>query len=262
MIWVVGALTVVVSVLALFVLGLLRSHAEIRSRIRELESSPRTAPPSEPPTFAPGLVEAPDEMPDTQITRIEGVDSDLEPATVVLRELPTTYLLVAFLSTGCLTCLDIWRDMIEAGEDSQRVTAGGEAAAVILILKSSEYENLGKARALANETSAQVLFSADAWNELEVPGSPYFALLRNTDGSVVGAGSAQSWEQLKSLASDGMLELAVRGVAATSARGYRSIIEREDADLARAGIRPEHPSLSGPIVSDEHSTPDAAGEST
>ena len=41
MIWIAAALTLVVAVLALFVLGLLRSHAELLRRLAALEAEPR-----------------------------------------------------------------------------------------------------------------------------------------------------------------------------------------------------------------------------
>jgi hypothetical protein len=256
MIWVDAALTLAVAVLALFVLGLLRSHAELLRRITELAGRPTAdaanGSGSRLETMPEGVLPVPDEVARTPVSKIGGVDCDLRPYEQRLRDLREQYLLVAFLSTTCLSCLEIWRDIIEAGAEAAPIEAGDDAAALLLVLKGREEENLGKARALAVDTPVPVILSAEAWAELEVPGSPYFALIDVSGERVMGAGSAQSWEQLKSLASDAMLELSLatappRRSGNGRGGGYRSIIEREDEDLRRAGLHPGDPSLTGPV---------------
>jgi hypothetical protein len=198
--------------------------------------------------MAEGVVPRPDTIAQPTVTAIEGLDTGLDAYRLAVDEVPAAYLLVAFLSTTCLTCLDIWRDIIDAGDDAARVVAGDATAAVMIVLKGRENENLAKASALAGETRVPVVFSEAAWSELAVPGSPYFALIATADQRVVGAGSARSWGQLRSLATDGMLEIAFAGKKSSNGRGgYRSIIEREDEELRRAGIYPGHPSLTAPI---------------
>jgi hypothetical protein len=252
MTWVVAALTVVVGVLTLFVLGLLRSHAELLARVAELaEREPAGAPDPSPTAMPEGVVPAPQTIAETVVRSIEGLDYELEPYRLAIREVSTPYLLVAFLSTTCFSCLDIWRDVIEGGEDASVVEAGDDAASLLIVLKAREHENLGKATALARETPVPVVLSGSAWSELEVPGSPYFALIATAEERVVGAGSAQSWDQLKSLASDGMLELSLAAKPSSNSGGYRSIIEREDDDLARAGIHPGHSSLTAPLLEEQ-----------
>jgi hypothetical protein len=239
MVWVAAALTILAGVLTLFVLGLLRAQGDLMRRVAELERSSRT--------LAPGVVPTPDTIARPTVAAIEGEDAALEPYRVDIGDVPTSYLLLAFLSTTCLTCLDIWRDIIDAGEDAKRVVAGDDVASVMIVLKGREYESLAKATALAAATPVPVVFSGRAWTELEVPGSPYFALLATGDQRVVGAGSAQGWAQLRSLATDGMLEIAfARDPQSNGRRGYRSIIEQEDEELRRAGIYPGHPSLHAP----------------
>ncbi len=241
MVWVVAALTVVVAVLTLFVLGLLRSQGELMRRTAALEAGASS------PSTPVGVVPRPDSIAQSTVASIEGVDTGLDPYRLAVGEVPASYLLVAFLSTTCLSCLDIWRDIIDGGDDAGRVVAGDDVASVMIVLKGREAENLGKAAALATETPVPVVFSGTAWSELAVPGSPYFALIATADQRVVGAGSAQGWGQLRSLASDAMLEIAFARKAPSNGRdGYRSIIEREDEDLRRAGIHPGHPSLTAP----------------
>jgi hypothetical protein len=254
MIWLVAALTVVVAIMTLFLLGLLRSLAEIQQRLAEREERGDPAPSPFSTTLPDGVVPAPERVEEATLTAIDGLDPHLEPSRTAVADVPHPYLLVAFLGTTCFTCLDIWRDMIEAGDDARTVAAGDDVASVMIVLKGREHENLGKARALAAETAVPVVFSTQAWTDLEVPGSPYFTLIATADARVVGAGSAQTWEQLRSLAGDGMLELSIAAGSARnggSGRGYRSIIESEDAELKRGGIYPGHPSLTAPLTSEE-----------
>jgi hypothetical protein len=252
MTWVVAALTVVVAVQTLFVLGLLRAHADLLGRVAALaERPPVPAPEPSRDEMPEGVVPVPATVAQTTVSSIEGFDHELEPYRLAIGDVPEPYLLVAFLSTSCFSCLDIWRDVIEAGEGARTVAAGDDEAALVIVLKGREHENLGKAVALARETPVPVALSGSAWSELEVPGSPYFALIDTAEQRVVGAGSAQSWEQLRSLASDGMLELAFAARPSSNGGGYRSIIEREDDDLARAGIHPGHVSLTAPLLEDE-----------
>jgi len=257
MTWVVAALTVVVALLTLFVLGLLRTQAELLRRTAQLGGDGDVDQQGDggAASMPDGVVPTPETIAQTSVSAIEGLDLDLEPYALSVRDVPEPYLLVAFLSTTCLTCLDIWRDMIDEGDAAAHVVAGDEAASVMIVLKAREYENLGKAAALAAETRVPVILSGEAWSTLEVPGSPYFALVATKSERVVGAGSAQSWQQLKSLASDGMLEMSIAARPSNGRRrgrgGYRSIIEREDEDLRRAGINPAHPSLIAPLLDDE-----------
>jgi hypothetical protein len=264
MIWVSAALVLVVSALTVFVLGLLRSHAELLRRLGELESQTLEAPQERPvPVDArplpDGVVARPAEVERASVVAIRGIDADLQPFELRIPEAGTAYVLLSFLSTTCLTCLDIWRDIIETGAEASQVEGGRDSATVLIVLKGREEENLGKVRALTPDTPVPVVLSADAWTDLSVPGSPYFALIEADGHTVVGAGSAQSWEQLKSLASDAMLELSVVADMAAGtlpSNGYRSIIEREDEDLRRGGVFPGDPSLGESLGLDED--PDAA----
>lgn len=251
MTWVVAALTIAVGLLTLLVLGVLRSHAEVLARLNAIASGSTGPAAPQGLTMPEGVVAPADGVSDAELTALVGQDLDLQPLDISVVSGPGEFLLVAFLSTTCLTCMDIWRDVIAGGEESAMIDAGaGGRAAVAIALKGRELENLGKARALTEETPVPVLFSQEAWDALEVPGSPYFALLERRNGRVVGAGSAQSWPQIMSLASDGMLELSVHN-GDERRRGYRGIIAREDEDLRRAGIGPGHPSLTARVTIDD-----------
>jgi hypothetical protein len=252
MTWVVAALTLVVGLQMILLLGVLRSHADVIERVKPQQGrvaeggSATTA-----LTMPDGVLAPPESVAEHALATVRGQDLDLRPTEIGVAEGSGQYLLIAFLSTTCLTCLDIWRDVISGGAASASIDAGaGGTAEVVLVLKGRELENLGKAQALAEETPVPVLFGQEAWDALEVPGSPYFALIERSSTKVVGAGSAQSWSQIVSLASDGMLELSVEAQNGGTG-GYQGIIAREDDDLRRAGIIPGHPSLTLPITIDD-----------
>jgi hypothetical protein len=253
MIWLVAALTVAVALLAFLVLGVLRSHAEVLAALNGAVSSQGGAA-GEGVPMPEGVLPPPDGVSDAELDVLNGQDMDLRAVEISVVAGPEAFFLIAFLSTTCLTCMDIWRDVIAGGEEGGVIDAGaGGRAAVAIALKGRELENLGKARALADETPVPVVFSQEAWDRLEIPGSPYFALLERRTGRIVGAGSAQTWSQIVSLASDGMLELSVHlGTGRSS--GYRGIIAREDDELRRAGIEAGHPSLTAPITIVENET--------
>jgi len=264
MIWIVATLAMLVALQTLFVIGLLRSHAEMLLRIARLEEGIATGSlpqlTSAARSMPDGVVPAPPTINQIRVEALKGVDSDLRPSECRVGDQREGYLLLAFLSTTCLSCLDIWRDIIEGGPEARQVEANGDIAKVLIVLKGRDEENLGKVRALASETPVPVMLSAETWGELEVPGSPYFTLIDARAQVVVGAGSAQSWPQLSSLASDGMLELALAADLSASSphvrRGYRSIIEQEDDELARAGILPSHPSLTAPPMDESSVAPE------
>jgi hypothetical protein len=79
-----------------------------------------------------------------------------------------------------------------------------------------------------------VVASTAGWDALDVPGSPYFVLVR--DGVVVGEGSGASWPQV--------LTLLGQANADADLRGNGAVREARDNDQLRAaGIEPGHPSL-------------------
>lgn len=266
MIWVASSLVVVVAVFSVFVLGLLRSFADIVRRLAQVERALRASQDGETSSTMPdGVLPLATSVSSAVLSDIRGYTTTLEPITIELAEVSTSYLLLAFLSTSCFSCLDIWRDVIAEGEGAAVVTASpGQAATLVILLKDRETENLGKAHALAKDTKVPVLFAGELWDALDVAGSPYFALVDMSTRRLAGAGSARSWGQLKSLATDAMLEISLLAERPppSSSRGYRSIIEREDEELMRAGIHPGHPSLTAPISGAEPPPTRSNGGST
>ena len=244
---VVAVETVVLVLLTIVVLGLLRSHGEILRRLHTLgagldpdavDAPAVLRPRGDLPRAGAGLGPAAD------LSGL-GLHDDAVSIAVVGVQHRT---LLAFLSSGCLTCRRFWdaferADALELPADTR----------LVVVTKDAAEESLGELRDLAAPDLAVVMSSA-AWKQYDVPGSPYFALVDGTAGRVVGEGTGASWEQVRSLlahAGDdepGGAPVARRGAAATEAR-----IDRE---LVAQGIHPGDPRLYG--VTGEL-TPDASG---
>ena len=213
----------VIALLALLVVGLLRSHAEIlralhdlgvnldedrvadRSfRLREVEAAP------------PNLVEAQRAVDDPAMLGaardISGdtPDGELAAVGVVDVDHPT---LLAFLSSGCVTCQDFW----EAFGDGAALELGGRRVRIVAVTKSSDDESPEAIAALAGAEFTTVM-SSEAYAEYAVPVSPYFVLVDAHSSEIAGEGAAVSWTQLASL-----LDRAVadRGASMGGARRSR-----------------------------------------
>jgi hypothetical protein len=231
----VGVETLLLVLVALLVVGLLRSHAEILRRLEELGGEPQpTTATHRPATVAPAAV---NRGLGADIAG-EALDGEAVKIAVVGARRPT---LLAFLSSGCLSCDRFWSALRGGGAE----TLPGEARPVVVV-KGPDEESPSHLRELAAEDLALVM-STEAWEYYRVAGSPYFILVE-PDGTIVGEGSASSWDQLVSLVRDAV------GDAADGARSHRggpvqlsdrgaARMARADAELEAAGIGPGHPSL-------------------
>lgn len=231
--------TAALALLALLVAGLLRGHVEI---LQQLDAVRRES-------LRPQLSEAIPAPPD----RPEGpaanplVGLSLTGDAIRLNfESGGRNTLLAFLSSGCLTCGGFW----DALQPERRAELPGDARVVIVTRDGSE-ESPSRLVALA-PPDLPLVQSTNAWELYDVPGSPYFVYIEGSSGAVRGEGSAVSWKQVNSLLEDALLdsEIADNGAAALEPRRRRreSIYERQlraDLALAEAGIAPDDPSLYG-----------------
>jgi hypothetical protein len=211
--------TAVLAVVVLFLVAVLRSHAEILRRLGAVEG-----PGGEriPPSSAFAGSEAQD---------IVGETLDGDAAKVALGPgLPNT--LLAFLSSGCASCAPLWSSL-----------SGGAAAPantrVLVVTKGPEAESVTRLRELASP-GAEVVMSSDAWRAFAVPSTPHFVLVDGQSMEIAGRGSATTWEQLVTLVNQAVADSShhARQAQDSSARARRA----EEA-LAAAGITPGHPSL-------------------
>ena len=209
----VGIETALLVVALLFVVGLLRSHAEILRRLAAVEGGGRVA--SEPAATGEQATDISGETPWGDSVKLS-LQTAAEPT------------LLAFLGSGCGACGALW-DGLRAGPP-----AGG--ARVVVVTQGPDAESRPSVRALAPD-GADVVMSSQAWRDYGIPGSPHFVLVEG--GHVAGQGAAASWEQIEALVRQARTDLA-DGPRTTAERAARA----EEA-LAAAGIRPGHPSLYG-----------------
>jgi hypothetical protein len=225
-----GLLVAAIVLLGLLVVGLLKSHAEILRQLHELGAGR-----SEEPQRPVVLDLAPGSSAGATANDLAGETPAGEAVAVAV--LGATYdTLLAFLSSGCLTCAGFW-DALGTGGDSH-VTA---RMRVVAVTRGPGEESASAVRELA-PAGQTVVMSTQAWLDYEVPGAPYFVHVNGATGRVIGEGTASTWAQVVGLlsraAADGPGARAGTRRPTDDARG-----DRIDEDLMAAGILPGDPSL-------------------
>jgi hypothetical protein len=244
--------TLLIVLMGVLVASLLRSHAEILRRLDELSGAsgeafrPVAVAPGDPP---PEIV---DRGPNAPAAAADLAGSDLRgnPLQVGVAGASNDTLL-AFLTSGCLTCRSFW----EAFQPAVRPAMPG-AARLVVVTKDAAFESTSKLRELAPPDLTVVMSSA-AWEGYGVPASPYFVYVEGSSGRIVGEGTAGAWPQVLSLLHDAVSDAAIGatepGMLWTSdggswagGRGARDRAERVDQELDGAGIGAGDPSLYAP----------------
>jgi len=225
-------LTIVIAVLLVialvYIVALLRSHADILRRLTALEETQADRGAVAAPAPGPSPLGGEEVLTAGPISgttpRGDSVTLSLGPGS------PVT--LLAFLTSGCASCAPLWAGL----RDAPDLTSLAERVAVIT--HDATRESPTRLERLAPATP-EVIMSSAAWSTYAVPGSPHFVL---TDGAggVLGRGSALSWEQLETMVNDARAD-ARR--AADPAHTTAERAERSERALASAGIGPGHPSL-------------------
>ena len=224
----VVALTVAVALLAILVVGMLRSHAEILRKLHDLGAGDGAAPFQ----TAPGVTEP--RMTGNAAFDISGA-TPAGGATAIRVKTAGTATLLAFMSTSCTTCEQFWPRF----QDEASLESLGSIRLVI-VTKSAEDEMPTAVDRLAPE-GIPLTMSSQAWLDYQVPGSPYFVMVDGTSGLVSGEGSAGDWDKLLDLMgiADGDTPVPAHGL------NDHDRAERVDAELADAGILPGDPQLYG-----------------
>jgi hypothetical protein len=249
--------TVVLALLTVLVAGLLRSHAAILQQLHELGAD---LDPNADPNGAPVRLTTPRRAltPDNESHRVAadlvgtGVYDDVVSLRVADVEHRT---LLAFLSSGCLTCREFW--------DAFRHEPLGlpDDVRLVVVTKDAAEESLSVLDELA-PAHLPVIMSSDAWRDYAVPGSPYFVLADGPTARVIGEGTGASWPQVLGLLTQATGDdLAGTRRRATSSAVDLTAIDRDneariDRELLAAGITPGHPSLQGT----NDGAPDAPGD--
>ncbi len=198
----VVALGVVVGLLAVLVVGLLRSHADILRALHDLGvgeddlatpggaatalSRSRNGATADPGIRTlPGVAEPGASTAIGRLVDIGGVDPHGGAVRIGLGGAASPTLL-AFLSTGCSTCADFWRAF---GTD-ELDQVPGDGTRVVVVTRGPEEESPAGVAGLASPRVSTVM-SSEAWDAYGIPMSPYFVLVDGTRG-VIGEGAAAS----------------------------------------------------------------------
>jgi hypothetical protein len=225
-----------------YIVALLRSHADILRRLAVLEEGGGDQPhvPSAPEVGGLDVLTA---------AEISGVT--LAGDSVVLSfgaGSPVT--LLAFLTSGCASCAPLWASMREAPASE------APAERIVVVTHDVSRESPERVRRLA-PSGVDVVMASAAWEDYAVPASPHF-VLTNGAGGILGRGSALSWSQLLTMVEDARADAAGAtgspGAASAVTMPARTTAERAARSaqtLRGAGIGAGHPSLY-PSVLGEH----------
>ncbi len=242
---------VVLAFLALLVAGLLRSHAEILRTFHDLGvgrdpsagSGLITGVPV--PSRAPTLARTSAGSEATQAVDIAGSTPGGDAVVVGIAGAAQPTLL-AFLSSGCITCRHFW----ETFADPNLRLPGG--ARLVIVTMGAEAESEAAIAKMA-PPDVTVVMSSDGWDDYDVPGSPYFVFVDGESSQLVGQGTAPDWDQVLHLMNeagdDGALEAARAASDTRTRRAERRKLDdrareaRADEMLMAAGIYPGDPSL-------------------
>jgi hypothetical protein len=221
--------TLLLVLLSLVVVGLLRSHAEILRRLGPPEGGELDS-----DVLAPGLPDPPSRQGLGRAPQISGMT--LGGDGVQLGTGTGRPRLLAFLSSGCLTCEGFWETFSQP--DPPAIPGGAQLA---VVTKDASHESPSRLRELAGD-ALEVVMSSAAWQQFDVPTSPYFVYV-GADGMVLGEGAASSWQQVASLLRDAIGDAEEAARLTVSRAGGSERARRVDDELAAAGIGPGHPSL-------------------
>jgi hypothetical protein len=195
--------TVILGLLSVVVVALLRSHAEILRRLPEETRDEADGLRDPAPIVLTDTPSVPEHLPQprrraSEAHDISGTTLDGDPVIVSMRSGTNTVL--AFLSTGCLTCRTFWEGL---RPDVRRALPGD--ARVVVIAKDPAFESPSKLLELA-PPDVTVVQSSAAWEDFGVAMSPYFCFVDGGSGTVRSEGSAMTWDQVASLLRDALLD--------------------------------------------------------
>lgn len=246
---------VVIAVLALLVVGLLRSHAEILKRLHDLGAgldAPASTAPASPPggprpgrdfQVMPQVPSPPDREGFTGAADLVGL-SPRGDETLSVRVTEVEHdTIVAFLSSGCITCQKFW----DAFRKPRKLGLPA-GTRLVVVTKGPEAESASAVAKLA-PPGVPVIMTSEAFESYDVPGSPYFVQVHGPSGRVRGEGTGPDWDQVASLLSQASGDAGLHDALAPN------VVPKPDADAERearidrelfdAGIAPGHDSLYG-----------------
>jgi hypothetical protein len=213
--------TVVLAVVVLFVVALLRSHAELLRRLGALENHRSEATGPARSLSAAGPI----------VRDIVGETLSGDAVKLALGAgAPQT--LLAFLSSGCGACAPLW----SALRNGARVPV---QTRLVVVTKGPERESATRLRELAPMTHELVMSTA-TWDVFSVPATPHFVLVDGDSGQIAGRGTGMTWEQIVTFVDQANGDSSRH---ASRARSSSARAARAEEALAAAEISADHPSL-------------------
>lgn len=185
------AALVAVGLLILLVIGLLRSYGEI---VKVLHDSGIRVDSSE-----PGHAQSPVGIANQGSNSTGGPASPVSGETLegATKAITITgvddHLLLAFLSSGCGSCMAFWRELRSNGGRLPDLDAP-----VVVVTKGPEREEPGKLAELS-DGAVEILMSDESWAEYDVPVTPHFVLVDRSKGTIIGEGSSADPQSLAQL---------------------------------------------------------------
>lgn len=208
------AALVAIALLILLVIGLLRSYGEI---VRVLHDAGIRVDSSEPErTRAPTDISQQGALsPGGPAKPVSGETLDGATKAITVSGVDDS-LLLAFLSSGCGSCMAFWREL-----RSNEGRIPDLDVPVVVVTKGPQREEPGKLVELTGG-AVTVLMSDDSWAEYDIPVTPHFVLIDRSKGQIIGEGSSADPQSLAQL----------MGRAAADARNVtrRELLTRRTGD--------------------------------
>lgn len=184
----------VILVLVVLMAGLLRSQTDVLRRLQDMGGGGPGSGSARPDRgridlTAPGVAPWRSGEPAGAAFDVEGVGLLGEQDKVAVSGVGHRTLL-AFLSSGCLTCADFWSRFGEP-----ELVLPGDDTRILIVTRDAEAESEPEIRRLASGEVPTVM-SSSTWDLYGVPGAPYFVLVDGPTATVIGEGSGTSWDQV------------------------------------------------------------------
>lgn len=140
----------------------------------------------------------------TELVAVSGLDPEGEPVTVGVAGTGQVTLL-AFLTSGCTTCLRFWDAFGVPGG----VALPGAGTELVIVTKGDDLENPTRVRELA-PAHHRVVRSTAAWEDYGITAGPYFVLVDGRRDRILGEGAATVWDDVASLVAQAVAPAAHR----------------------------------------------------
>lgn len=191
--------------LAILCAGLLRANANLTRRVEALEiagerarrrrDAALQASTTQQTTMGFSMSETPENLEgndEGELVSLDGTAPDGSPMSIDLQgDGPQ---LVAFLSTSCGICTSLW-ERLQSGDLAEQ----SPGLRPVVVTKSASLEDADRVRELTAAGTVPTVMSTQAWQDYEIPGSPYFLLVGGEPRDVIGEGPASGWPDVSAI---------------------------------------------------------------